>query len=77
MIFGQNGGGNSFFLKMLEDFDNSVQNKTSKYIEMCVLLVWTLYPGDSTGFRFKICEEKNLHYCEALPTVYPFFTLIN
>ena len=79
MFFGQNSGGNSFFMKMLEDFDDSLQNKTSKCIEMCILL-WTLYQSDSTSFWFKICEEKNctiarrfaikehelLHYCETL-----------
>ena len=27
MFFGQNGGGNSFFLEMLEDFDDFIQIK--------------------------------------------------
>ena len=65
---------------MLEDFDDFMQNKTCKCIEMCVFACLDTLSSDSTSFWFKICEKKNftiarrlaiiehesLHYCEIL-----------
>ena len=81
IFFGENGSGNSFFQKMLEVFDDSMQNKTCKCIEMCVFACLNSLPRYSTSFWFKIYEEKKnftiarcfaiiehelLHYCETL-----------
>ena len=54
-VFGQNGGDNSIFMKILKDFDDSMQNKC---IEMCVFAYLESSSSDSTSFWFKICEEK-------------------
>ena len=52
MFFRQNGGDSLIFLKMLEDFDNSMQNKTFKF--MCVFACLDCLSSDSTSFWFKI-----------------------
>ena len=64
---------------MLEDFDDPMQNKTNKYVKMCVFLLYSL-SSDSTSFlvrnlreknftilsSFVIIENETLHYCETL-----------
>ena len=75
-----NGSNNSIFLKILGDFDNFMQNKTCKCIEMWVFTRSDCFSSESRSFWFKIREEKNftiarrfaivehesLHYCETL-----------
>ena len=47
---------------MLEDLDDSMQNKTCKYIEMCVLLVWNLNQVILQVFGSKSARKKLLYY---------------
>ena len=43
---------------MLDDFDDSVQNKTSSALKCVFLLIWTLYQVILQVFGLKICEKK-------------------
>ena len=58
-----------FFLKIMVEFDNFMQNKTSKYIEMSIFVCLEYILSDSTSFWSKLArktEYETLHYCETL-----------
>ena len=58
MFLGQNGGDSSIFLKILKDFDDSLLNKTSECMEMCIFVFKTVYQVILVVFGSKSARKK-------------------